>query len=243
MGNRNSSWAYGLSFNNYYDGAWKAREADYTGYVAFLSNGDIQFGTGPSISAGASSSTEARLTITNAGNVLYGATSSWYGQPGVELHRNGGGVLALRRGTDRGNLVNMYNSDGNYAGQIETIGGNAIAFSSASDYRLKENIVRMTSGSITRLKQLLPSTFNYITDPDDEMEGFIAHEAQAVVPTSASGVKDGMETITNNEGVQVTQRRIQGMDNAKLVPLLTAALQEAVAKIEVLEVKVTVLEG
>ena len=33
------------------------------------------------------------------------------------------------------------------------------------------------------------------------------------------------------------------MDNAKLVPLLTAALQEAIAKIEVLETKVAALGG
>jgi hypothetical protein len=33
------------------------------------------------------------------------------------------------------------------------------------------------------------------------------------------------------------------MDSAKLVPLLTAALQEAVAKIEVLETKVAALEA
>ena len=33
------------------------------------------------------------------------------------------------------------------------------------------------------------------------------------------------------------------MDNAKLVPLLTAALQEAITKIEVLETKVAALEA
>ena len=35
----------------------------------------------------------------------------------------------------------------------------------------------------------------------------------------------------------------QGIDQSKLVPLLTKALQEAVAKIETLETKVTALEG
>ncbi len=35
----------------------------------------------------------------------------------------------------------------------------------------------------------------------------------------------------------------QGIDQAKLVPLLTAALQEAITKIETLETKVTTLEG
>ena len=35
----------------------------------------------------------------------------------------------------------------------------------------------------------------------------------------------------------------QGIDNSKFVPLLTAALQEAIAKIETLEAKVAALEG
>ena len=35
----------------------------------------------------------------------------------------------------------------------------------------------------------------------------------------------------------------QGIDQSKLVPLLTAALQEAIAKIEVLETKVAALEA
>jgi hypothetical protein len=35
----------------------------------------------------------------------------------------------------------------------------------------------------------------------------------------------------------------QGIDQSKLVPLLTAALQEAIAKIETLETKVAALES
>ena len=35
----------------------------------------------------------------------------------------------------------------------------------------------------------------------------------------------------------------QALDQAKLVPVLTAALQEAIAKIEVLETKVAALEA
>jgi len=33
------------------------------------------------------------------------------------------------------------------------------------------------------------------------------------------------------------------MDNSKLIPLLTSALQEAIARIETLETKVTALEA
>jgi hypothetical protein len=36
---------------------------------------------------------------------------------------------------------------------------------------------------------------------------------------------------------------MQGIDQSKLVPLLTAALQEAIGRIETLEAKVATLEG
>jgi len=40
-----------------------------------------------------------------------------------------------------------------------------------------------------------------------------------------------------------TEMEIQSLDQSKLVPLLTAALQESVAKIETLETKVAALEA
>ena len=52
---------------------------------------------------------------------------------------------------------------------------------------------------------------------------------QEVVPNAVSGIKDGVE--------------MQGIDQSKLVPLLTAALKEAIAKIETLETKVAALEA
>jgi hypothetical protein len=55
------------------------------------------------------------------------------------------------------------------------------------------------------------------------------------VPESIVGTKDQVD----DEGNPV----YQGIDQSKLVPLLTAALQEAVAKIEALEARVESLEG
>ena len=42
---------------------------------------------------------------------------------------------------------------------------------------------------------------------------------------------------------EATKINPQGIDQSKLVPLLTGALQEAITKIETLETKVTALEG
>jgi predicted esterase YcpF (UPF0227 family) len=101
----------------------------------------------------------------------------------------------------------------------------------SSDYRLKENVTPVSDG-ITRLQQLKPSRFNFIVDPDKTVDGFLAHEVQTIVPEAITGEKDAVD----DDGNPV----YQGIDQSKLVPLLTAALQEAIGRIETLEGMVAV---
>ena len=108
------------------------------------------------------------------------------------------------------------------------------SFLTSSDYRLKENVVDL-DGAIDRVKQLAPKRFNFIRNPNVTVDGFIAHEAQAVVPQSVTGTQDEVD----DDGSPV----YQGIDQSKLVPLLTAALKEAISKIETLEAKVAALEA
>jgi hypothetical protein len=91
------------------------------------------------------------------------------------------------------------------------------------------------SGAIDRVNDLQVRRFNFIADPAKTVDGFIAHEAQAVVPECVTGEKDAVDDNGNPV--------YQGIDQSKLVPLLTAALQEAIAKIETLETRLTALEG
>jgi len=114
---------------------------------------------------------------------------------------------------------------GTIVGSI-TYNNASTAYNETSDYRLKENVVPLT-GAIDRLNQLQVRRFNFIADPDTTVDGFLAHEAQEVVPESVTGEKDAVDENGNPE--------YQGIDKSKLVPLLTAALQEAIAKIETLE--------
>jgi hypothetical protein len=110
---------------------------------------------------------------------------------------------------------------------------------------LKENVVELEDG-ITRLKALQPKRFNYKTQPDVTQDGFIAHEAQEVVPFAVSGTKDAVATaedIEQDSSLSIGDPVYQQLDYGKLTPLLTAALQEAIAKIEVLETKVAALES
>ena len=117
---------------------------------------------------------------------------------------------------------------------IEIVANGSSSSYISSDYRLKENVVNISDG-ISRVKQLNPRRFNFITDADTTVDGFLAHEAQTVVPESVSGT----HTEVDAEGNPVMQR----IDQSKLVPLLTAALQEAIAKIETLETKMSALEA
>ena len=141
-------------------------------------------------------------------------------------------------------VKSTYNGNGayyfvvsNHAGT--TIGGisastTSTTYNTSSDYRLKENVVGINDG-ITRVKQLTPKRFNFIADSDTTVDGFFAHEVQTVVPEAITGTKDEVDADGNPV--------YQGIDQSKLVPLLTAALQEAIAKIETLEAKVAQLEG
>ena len=118
-------------------------------------------------------------------------------------------------------------------GSIST-SGSATSYNTSSDYRLKENVVTDYDAT-TRLKQLKPSRFNFKADKDTTVDGFLAHEVSSIVPEAVTGTKD--EVDSDNNPVY------QGIDQSKLVPLLTAALQEAIAKIETLETKVAALEA
>jgi hypothetical protein len=122
--------------------------------------------------------------------------------------------------------VSFENSNG-IVGTIKT-SGSATSYNTSSDYRLKENVVPLT-GAIDRLQQIPVHRFNFIADPDTTVDGFIAHEAQAVVPECVTGTKDEVDADGNPV--------YQGIDQSKLVPLLTAALQEALAEIESLKAR------
>ena len=120
------------------------------------------------------------------------------------------------------------------------VNGSGTAFQTSSDYRLKENETAITDG-ITRLKQLKPYKFNFKADPSTVLDGFFAHEVSSVVPDAVSGEKDYVATEANvKSGLAENIGDIihQQIDHSKLVPLLTAALQEEISKREALETRI-----
>jgi hypothetical protein len=197
-----------------------------------------------------------RIMIHGNGNVCLGSSDQSPAESTTSTSIRFGttGKTQMSASSDYALIVNRVNSEGGVvqfrqAGGIRgsiSVGGSATAYNTSSDYRLKENVVPM-SGSIDRLKELKPSRFNFIADADTTVDGFLAHEAQAIVPECVTGEKDAMRTedITDEDGnVTGTQEvpDMQGIDQAKLVPLLTSALQDAIAKIEQLESRISALE-
>jgi hypothetical protein len=179
---------------------------------------------------GASSPTE-RMRITNGGEILVNSTTTRSVPFSVEANGNGSAAFYQPLTASYTSLY-FLNPNGT-VGTIAT-SGSSTSYNTSSDYRLKENVSPVTDG-ITRLQQLKPSRFNFIADPGKTVDGFIAHEVQAVVPEAITGEKDAVDDDGNPQ--------YQGIDQSKLVPLLTAALQEAIGEIESLKARVTALEA
>ena len=170
------------------------------------------------------------MRINSTPDLLIGTTT--FGGEGFTFDTSAG-TLTHGRASGAAQTMVSYKNGGSAVGEIRT-STTATQFLTSSDYRLKENVTSITDG-IVRVKQLKPYRFNFIADSSITLDGFLAHETQTVVPEAISGTKDEKES----DGVTV---KPQGIDQAKLVPLLTAALQEAITKIESLETRVTALE-
>ena len=227
---------------------------------------DIKYNTtqGGDLHFQISGSTKTRI---NGGGTIISENVS---NTSANLELNGastnGHYNILMNGNSNNGYKVLFKHGSNNVGTIITT-NSSTAYNTSSDYRLKENVADM-SGAIARVKQLSPKRFSWIVDDLDDanVDGFLAHEAQAVVPEAVTGSHNETEAIgdvTDADGNNVqtgviqpaeleeghswtetgTQPVMQGIDQSKLVPLLTGALQEAIAKIETLETKVAALEA
>jgi hypothetical protein len=237
-----------------------------------------------------------RMRIDSSGNVKMGGgtMATGYQAEGLTSFTNGettlvrdsNAPLTCTRKTNAGHIIDFYN-DTTISGYIY-VNGSTTSYNTSSDYRLKEDDVPMT-GATERVKALRPINFAWKVD-GSRVDGFLAHEAQEVVPECATGSKDAMmdeeyevtaavyedvttpaveavDAVLDEDGLIITEAveaqeattesvlvteavmgtrsvpDMQGIDQSKLVPLLTAALQEAITKIEALTARIEALEA
>jgi hypothetical protein len=174
------------------------------------------------------------LTLDASGNLLVGATARGIvDSTSFDLDvSNGVGYFNHVTGTAGGIPFQQYGYAGGVIGSITQSGTTGVSYNTSSDYRLKEDWQPMT-GATERVKALKPVNFAWKAD-GSRVDGFLAHEAQEVVPECVTGAKDAVDV----EG----KPNYQGIDQSKLVPLLTAALQEALTKIDALTARIEALE-
>jgi len=169
-----------------------------------------------------------RVRILSTGVVGIGtSTPSTSFRTTIQENTDGHGVLVLDRTTNIDSVFRSFISfkrSGTEVGTIK-VNNSTTQYNTSSDYRLKENATAISDG-ITRLKTLKPYRFNFKVNPSTTVDGFFAHEVTAV-PEAISGEKDAVKEDGSIDP--------QGIDQSKLVPLLVAAVQELIGKVEALE--------
>ena len=232
------------------DGQFVIQGSGYTGAIALNATGMQIYHNSSSRGIIFGTNETERMRISSSGQLLIGTTTGISaGVNGWQFAKTSGASRYGASGTSS-NILTFYTSSG-LSGRISN-NGTSTSYQTSSDYRLKENVTDISDG-ITRLKQLEPKRFNFVHDTSTTVDGFLAHQAQTVVPEAIGGTHNEVETWTQDEidagdapantsagdnkldGDGNTIPVYQGIDQSKLVPLLTAALQEAITKIEALE--------
>jgi len=173
-----------------------------------------------------------RMRVDRSGNVLVGTDIA--GGKGLTFSPSGSAsnmVVSIEKDYINSSTAVLFKYNGSISGAITYTGTN-VAYNSSSDYRLKTDVQPMTGATAT-FKQLKPVNFEWIAD-GTRVDGFLAHELQEVIPAAATGSKDEVD----EDGAAV----MQGIDQAKIVPLLVATVQELIARIEDMSNRLQALE-
>jgi hypothetical protein len=100
--------------------------------------------------------------------------------------------------------------------------GGLVAYNTMSDYRAK-TVKGNVQDALEKVALLKPS-YGRMNDATQDIDFFVAHELQEVIPSAVTGIKDAV----NEDG----SPNYQMVDKSALIPLLTAAIQELKALVD-----------
>ena len=232
------------------------------GMMEIQTDAVLGFFVGRDTSTTAVGSRTERMRIGTSGLLSIGSSGQLINESGLGARSAGNTCVLKAEGSINHNPLICWNNstsgsrsqiafgDGStftWHGTITTNGSN-VNYGGQSDYRLKQDEILITDG-IEKVKLLKPRRFKWKDNLDLGIcDGFFAHEIEEAIPTSQAivGTKDAVATESDiNVGFakSIGEPIYQQVDQSKLIPILTAALKEAIAKIETLETKVATLEG
>ena len=181
------------------------------------------------------------------------STGSWTGSGDVKFHTtspslNLGAFGVVVSHTYRGvfftnGLWNVY--DENNTGVH--LNGGQTSWTANSDERIKKNITELNgSTAYNHVKAARAVTFNWKQEDHDtkvgKKIGFIAQDWETNYPELVEETLASPQLVEEIDGIE-DDTKIKGMQYTETIPVLMAALKEAIAKIEVLEAKVAALES
>ena len=182
------------------------------------------------------------------GDFLVGTTSN-ASSNGVGLKLNMGVTnptfnCVINQATGNHSFYHLYNTNSTHNayrfyvqvnGGVANHSGNNV---NLSDERMKKNITNMGSVYDT-FKQFVFRDFNYIDDgaSDSKKHGLIAQEVETI---DSDLITEDFKIAPDSEGNDVYRKALK---EEQFMMIGMKALQEAIAKIEILEAKVAALEG
>ena len=204
-----------------------------------ISPGRLVFST---TADGAASPTE-RMRIKQDGRIWIGNTADLISNTTVLSVEGTRGIDAKSTGGAANQVVTFWNNattgDNLFASlrteTSDTVRGTIdynraaglVRYNTTSDRRLKSAIQPATS-AVDLLSSIQVRSYKWTETDYTVNYGFIAQELNVVLPDAVKQGDDGDEVVD-----------AWAVDNSKVVPLLTKALQEAIAKIESLEARLT----
>lgn len=186
----------------------------------------------------------SRILVDSAGNVGINLSSTWTG--GFEKfasytntanaragsfwnnHNSAGSALLARVDFTAARLAEFFYTGVTSVGTITT-NGTSTTYGTTSDHRLKDDVSAL-EGSGAFIDALQPRSWTWKSS-GERGAGFIAHELQAVSPSSVHGEKDAVD----EDGKPILQS--VGYGSPELVAMLVAEVKSLRARLAALEAK------